>query len=45
MYILLGENVWWKRDGDWIEFFDGDDEPDFRPEGPRMMSFETDTMA
>ena len=40
-YVELGENVWWIRDGDWLEFYDGDDQPNTREEGPIFMSFET----
>ena len=43
-YMLPGEHVWWKRDGDWIEFFDGDDQPESHAEGPKLMSFETDDL-
>ena len=39
--MALGDSVWWRRQGDLLFFSDGDDEPVFRPEGPKMMSFET----
>ena len=43
-YIELGPGIWWKRDGDYIEFFDGDDELDMREEGPIFLSFETHSL-
>uniref|UniRef100_A0A7M5XAN4 Uncharacterized protein n=1 Tax=Clytia hemisphaerica TaxID=252671 RepID=A0A7M5XAN4_9CNID len=40
-YLALGGEVWWKREGDWLVFSDGDHAPAFRPEGPQLMSFES----
>lgn len=40
-YILPGHNVWWKKDGNVIEFMDGDYEVNNRPEGSKMMNFKS----
>ena len=44
-YFLPGEGIWWYEDKDTgnFVFHDGDGEPEFRPEGPQLKSFETET--
>lgn len=36
-FLELGENVWYKVEGNHIVFMDGSDDPDSRDEGPLMM--------
>lgn len=38
-FLLPGEGVWWRRDLRGIEFFDSEDEPRSRPEGPFLHHF------
>ena len=38
-YLKPGEGVWWRETEDYIEFFDGSDEPSFRSEGPQLHHF------
>ena len=35
-YLSLGPNVWWQEEGEYVIFHDGDAQPEFRPEGPRL---------
>ena len=35
----LGDGIWWSITGYKIIFFDGDEEPDFRPEGPVLKDY------
>ena len=37
-YLLPG-SVWWQTQDDKIEFFDGNVQPNFRPEGPDLLHF------
>ena len=41
-YLLPG-SVWWQTRDNKIEFFDGDMQPDFRPEGPHLLHFRNTT--
>ena len=41
-YVRCDEGVWWQRNGNYVVFMDGDDETDFRKEGPPFKDF-TDT--
>lgn len=43
--MLLGEGIWWKREGDWVIFLDGDEELSVHAEGPSMMSSEDKTLS
>ena len=40
-FLLCGEGVWWQDNGDSIEFFDGPDEEECKPEGPPLHHFRT----
>ena len=40
-YILPGQGIWWKKNGNFIEFLDCDEEVDNHPEGPSMMTFQS----
>ena len=44
-YMTPGEGVWWKREGDWVIFQDGDNEQCVHAEGPLMMTFENQTLS
>lgn len=45
-FLKRGEGVWWKEtDESCIEFFDGPEEPSFRPEGPRLHHFRSSTIS
>lgn len=35
-YISIGEGHWWTREGDWLVFYDGDDEPNELTDGPEL---------
>ncbi|KXJ09520.1 hypothetical protein AC249_AIPGENE11011 [Exaiptasia diaphana] len=35
-FLVPAEGVWWKDHGEHIEFFDGPEEPAFRPQGPKL---------
>ena len=37
--ILLPGSIWWQTRDNKIEFFDGNMQPDFRPEGPHLLHF------
>ena len=41
-YLLPG-SVWWQTRDNKIEFFDGDMQPNFRPEGPHLLHFRNTT--
>ena len=43
-FLLPGEGVWWRRDLRGVEFFDGQDEVDYRPEGPFLHHFRFSNM-
>lgn len=38
-FMLAGEGIWWSKNGEDVEFFDGVDEPCTRPEGPELHNF------
>ncbi len=38
-YLLCGEGVWWEKVGSGYRFFDGDDDPGFRQQGPPLLHF------
>ena len=38
-FLLPGEGVWWKIDGDSVEFFDSITEPNVRDQGPELHHF------
>ena len=37
-YLVPGENVWWHKRGGY-QFFDGNEQPNCRPEGPHLKHF------
>ena len=39
-FVLPGAGVWWHVENNTIIFHDGDTNPDFREEGPSLMSYE-----
>ena len=43
-YLIPGPGVWWSDLADSVEFADGPEEADFRPEGPRMPHFRNSTL-
>uniref|UniRef100_A0A7M5V8A4 Uncharacterized protein n=1 Tax=Clytia hemisphaerica TaxID=252671 RepID=A0A7M5V8A4_9CNID len=44
-YILPQNDPWWVKKCNMIEFFDGDDQPEERSEGPRMFDFKSTSVA
>ena len=38
-FIACGEGVWWHQILSGVEFFDGPDEPNMRPQGPKLHHF------
>ena len=38
-YLVCREGLWWSKEGNYLLFHDGDDEPCFRDEGPPFRSF------
>lgn len=38
-FMLAGEGIWWSKNGEDVEFFDGVDEPCTRLEGPELHNF------
>ena len=38
-FIACGEGVWWRQILSGVEFFDGPDEPNMRPQGPKLHHF------
>ena len=38
-YLLTGPGIWWRETDTYIEFLDGDDEPESRSEGPLLKHF------
>ena len=38
-YLVASENVWWHKHEESYQFFDGDGQPHFRPEGPHLKHF------
>ena len=44
-FLTPGEGVWWKETEDCIEFFDGPNEPSFRPEGPQLHHFRSTSIS
>ena len=43
-FLLCGPGVWWKDNGDHIEFLDGPDEEDFKVQGPSLQHFQSSNM-
>ena len=43
-FLLCGPGIWWKDDGDSIEFFDGPVEVDFKEQGPSLQHFRSSNM-
>ena len=43
-FLYCGQGVWWHREEENIIFHDGDDDPNFRIEGPTMMDFKTNNL-
>lgn len=43
-FLCLACGVWWKIEGEYLIFNDGDNEENFKDEGPPLMKFETHQM-
>ena len=41
---LVSKNVWWKATSEGYEFNDGDDDPEFRIEGPTLLHFRSSSI-
>ena len=44
-FLKHGKDIWWKVVEDGIQFLDGDNDPDFRPEGPQLLHFRSKSIA
>ena len=43
-FIACGEGVWWRQILSGVEFFDGPDEPNTRPQGPNLHHFRSSNL-
>ena len=43
-FLCRGCGVWWKIEGEYLIFNDGDNEENFKDKGPPLMTFETHLM-
>lgn len=44
-FLICGEGVWWQQIASGVEFRDGPDELNFRPEGPSLHHFRSSSLA
>ncbi|XP_070555061.1 uncharacterized protein [Ptychodera flava] len=44
-YIIRGADIWWTQRDDGVEFFDGTNEQDSKPEGPILKHFRSSTLS
>ena len=43
-YLIVNKGVWWEETASHFHFFDGDDDPEFKTEGPQLRHFRTTSM-
>lgn len=43
-YLILGEDVWWRKDREGFLFYDSDDDLNFRDPGPKLAHFRDTTL-
>ena len=43
-YLIVNKGVWWEESASHFHFFDGDDDPEFKTEGPQLRYFRSTSM-
>ena len=43
-FLKHGKGIWWEEEEDSVKFLDGDNDPDFKPKGPKLHHFHANSL-